>query len=110
MIEFPNFSRDQLCSIYFQMLNDSFEYESDFKPVVRDFFNSIDEDALMAKNFSNARFVRNLFERTCAKASMRKAFDKSGKLLLTKEDFHMASSDRVFQSLISKKTQNRIGF
>ena len=71
VIEFPNYTREQLCQIYFKMLGNSFEYDEDFQSAVTEYFNSISDETLSAKDFSNARFVRNLFERTCAKASMR---------------------------------------
>lgn len=110
IIEFPNYTREQLCKIYFKMLGDSFEYDDEFSKAVNDYFNSISNDALESKDFSNARFVRNLFERTCAKASMRTQLSNFDKMILTAEDFKLASTERAFESLVSKKSRITIGF
>lgn len=61
VIEFPNYTREQLCQIYFKMLGNSFKYDEDFQSAVTEYFNSISDETLSAKDFSNARFVRNLF-------------------------------------------------
>lgn len=110
ILEFPNYTREQLCEIFFKMLGEGFEYDDDFRDAVTEYFNTIDDDALEAKDFSNARFVRNLFERTCAKAGMRQRFDKVGKLVLSKEDFRLASSESAFRALIDKKSKAKLGF
>lgn len=111
IIEFPNYTREQLCQIYLKMLGGgAFECDDDFKLAVKQYFDAISDEVLAAKDFSNARFVRNLFERTCAKASMRRQLERSGRLRLTAEDFRMASSERVFESLLAKKAPNRLGF
>lgn len=110
IIEFPNYTREQLCQIYFKMLGNSFEYDEDFKSAVTEYFNSISDETLAAKDFSNARFVRNLFERTCAKASMRMQLSGISKLTLTTDDFKLASTERAFQALVAKKSRITIGF
>ena len=110
VIEFPNYTREQLCQIYFKMLVNSFENVEDFQRAVTEYFNSISDETLSAKDFSNARFVRNLFERTCAKASMRKQLSGINKLTLTVDDFKLASTERAFQALVAKKSRITIGF
>lgn len=110
IIEFPNYTREQLCRIYFKMLGNSFEYDESFKCAVTDYFNSISDETLASKDFSNARFVRNLFERTCAKASMRIQLSGISKLTLTVDDFKLASTERAFQALVAKKSRITIGF
>lgn len=110
IIEFPNYTREQLCLIYFKMLGNLFEYDDEFKQAVEDYFNSISNEALESKEFSNARFVRNLFERTCAKASMRTQLSSFDNIILTAEDFKLASTERAFQALVSKKSRITIGF
>lgn len=110
IIEFPNYTREQLSQIYLNMVGDNVEYSDDLCDAVKDYFNAISDEVLSSKTFSNARFVRNLFERTCAKAGIRKKMEKADKLVLTKEDFLLASSERSFERLLEKKTKNRIGF
>lgn len=110
IIEFPNYTREQLCQIYFKMLGTSFEYDESFQCAVTDYFNSISDETLASKDFSNARFVRNLFERTCAKASMRMQLSGMSRLTLTTDDFKLASTERAFQALVAKKPRITIGF
>lgn len=57
---------------------------------------------LKSKNFSNARFVRNLFERTCGKATMRARLAGEAAVVLTKEDLRAAGSDREFAAMMEK--------
>jgi hypothetical protein len=71
VIEFPNFNRDELYRIYLSMIEGQFAYDEDLLPAVRAYFDALPDVVLDSKEFSNARFVRNLFERTWAKAAMR---------------------------------------
>lgn len=66
------------------------------------------DDVLSSKEFSNARFVRNLFERTWVKAAMRSQLDNKAEIVLTKDDFDMASGEKDFALNVQKKTV--IGF
>ncbi len=66
------------------------------------------DESFKSKDFSNARFVRNLFERTWAKASMRCQLENKSAVILTKDDFERASADKEFVQIIPKKTV--IGF
>ena len=67
------------------------------------------ESYITSKEFSNARFVRNLFERTWGKAALRCQLAGDEDIILTRADFTRATSDREFASLDQKKT-SRIGF
>jgi SpoVK/Ycf46/Vps4 family AAA+-type ATPase len=111
VIEFPNFTREQLYDIFVSMLENQFEYEQDLLPCVKEYFMSLPDGVLLAKEFSNARFVRNLFERTWAKASMRCQLEKSKAIVITKSDFERSSNEKEFAKLMEKKpTKNKIGF
>lgn len=110
VIDFPNYDRDQLTEIFFRMAKEQAEYDDCFRKVVYDYFSNISDDILKSKDFSNARFVRNLFERTCAKSGMRKPFADAEKIALDKEDFTLACSDNVFSELLNKKPKYSIGF
>lgn len=111
IIEFPNYTREQLYRIFMKMTDGGgIVCAEDFENAVREYFNSLSDELLRSKSFSNARFVRNLFERTCAKAGIRKKIEKAEQLVLTKEDFRQASSERAFGQLQEKKVKNRIGF
>ena len=108
VIEFPNFTRDELYTIFVNMTEDKFAYAPELLPAVKEYFDALPDELIKAKDFSNGRFVRNLFERTWGKAAMRSQLNKAGKIVLKKEDFIAASSDGDFKVNIEKKP--RIGF
>lgn len=109
VIEFPNYTRQQLFEIFMLMVNKTIKYEVGFDDVVKEYFDTLSEDVITAKEFSNARFVRNLFERTCGKAALRVQLNKDDPNLLIKEDFLAASSEAEFAKMMQKKNP-RIGF
>jgi hypothetical protein len=110
IIEFPNFTRDQLYDIFVSMIGDKFKYDEGLLPAVKAYFDSLPDSLLCSKEFSNARFVRNLFERTWAKAAMRCQLAKITDISLTKDDFDRSTQDREFKIMCESKKKNRIGF
>ncbi|MBO7607454.1 MAG: hypothetical protein J6T28_07545 [Paludibacteraceae bacterium] len=62
-----------------------------------------------SEEFANARFVRNLYERTWSKAAMRAQLSGAKKLILCKEDFLAASAEKEFEGKLAS-TRNRVGF
>ena len=109
VIEFPNFTREQLYDIFMSMVNKQFKYEETLPAAVKAYFDGLPDALLQSKEFSNARFVRNLYERTWAKATMRCQLSKISELTITKDDFDRSIQDREFTFMMSKK-KNRIGF
>lgn len=108
VIEFPNFTREQLYDIYVSMLKKSFKYEEELLPAVKQYFENLTDEVMQSKEFSNARFVRNLFERTWAKASMRCQLNNTSEVVINKDDFERASSEKEFNLI--KKKKSLIGF
>lgn len=109
IIEFPNYSREQLFEIFMLMTKNNFKYHGEFESAVKDYFNSLPDEVIEAKEFSNARFVRNLFERTWGKAVLRTQMSKADSITLLPEDFIAASSEKEFKKIMEK--QNRtLGF
>lgn len=109
IIEFPNYTREQLCDIFMLMVNKNFKVQDGFQEAVEEYFTSLPDEVVMSKEFSNARFVRNLFERTWGKAVLRSQLNKEDPSVLTKEDFLLASSEKEFKKIMLK--QNRtLGF
>lgn len=106
VIEFPNYSREQLFVIYMNMAKKRFVYDVDFERTVKEYFSNLSEEAITAKEFSNARFVRNLFERTWGKAAMRSQLHKIECNKLTKEDFLMASAEKEFNRTLEKQNKS----
>ena len=110
-IQFPNYSREELTEIFFRMLDGHFEYDESLKTAVEDFFNSLSEDVMTSADFSNARMVRNLYERVWGKAAYRKMLNKESKLILRGEDLNAAASEQDFSRLIHTPSKKRlIGF
>jgi SpoVK/Ycf46/Vps4 family AAA+-type ATPase len=109
VIEFPNFTRDQLFAIYRSMMEEKFAYSDDLLPAVKEYFDSLPDAFLTSKEFSNGRFVRNLFERTWAKAAMRCQLAKITNVTLTKDDFVRSIADSEFKINAVKKKRS-IGF
>lgn len=107
-IEFPNFTREQLYEIFESMVKARFKYDKQLLNAAHEYFNNLSDEIIQAKEFSNARFVRNLFERTWAKAAMRCQLSGKQGIVLTKDDFEHASADKEFAVKATKKT--RIGF
>ncbi len=109
IIEFPNYTREQLYDIFMLMVNKNFKYHDGFEEAVKNYFLSLPDEVVLAKEFSNARFVRNLFERTWGKAVLRAQLNKEDNFVLTKEDFLLSSSEKEFKKIMQK--QNRtLGF
>ncbi len=109
IIEFPNYTRDQLFEIFMMMTKKNFTWQEGFEEAVKEYFTTLPEDVVTAKEFSNARFVRNLFERTWGKAVMRAQFNKEDPSVLIKEDFTQASSEKEFKKIMEKKNRT-LGF
>lgn len=107
-IEFPNFTREQLYLIFESMVKGRFKSDKQLLAAAHAYFNVLPDEIIQAKEFSNARFVRNLFERTWAKAAMRCQLNGRQNIVLTKDDFEHASADKEFAIKAVKKT--RIGF
>ena len=108
IIEFPNFTRDELFFIFKQQLKKAFGYDEDLLTTAENFFKNLPEAMVTSKSFSNARFVRNLFERTWAKAAMRCQLNGTTQIHLTSDDFNRAAAEKEFGPLQDKR--KTIGF
>ncbi|MBR6790244.1 MAG: AAA family ATPase [Oscillospiraceae bacterium] len=108
VIHFPNYSREDLTRIFMSMVKSHFQYEEALEEAVSSYFANLPDSLLESKEFANARFARNLFERTMAKASVRRLVDPDTPFMLCACDFDKASADREFQQLQKKKVT--IGF
>lgn len=110
-IEFPNYSRDDLEKIFFTMLDGTFDYEDGLKEAVHEFFAALPEETFKSKEFSNARLVRNLYERTWGKAAYRQSLEGGGDIRILKSDLAGATADSEFKKLMKKNFERRaIGF
>ena len=111
-VEFPNYTREDLEEIFFRMLEGNFECEEGFRDAAHEFFSAVPDEALQSKTFSNARFVRNLYERTWGKAAYRHSLGGDGATVrILKSDLAGATADKEFDALLKKKEERRvIGF
>jgi SpoVK/Ycf46/Vps4 family AAA+-type ATPase len=109
VIDFPNFTREQLYEIYVSMVKKQFKAEDALFVAAKAFFDGIPDSIIESKEFSNARYVRNLYERTWAKASMRCQLDGATDITIKKVDFDAATADKEFNFNAKKKTV-KIGF
>ena len=107
-IEFPNYSRGDLEKIFFTMLDGNFDYEDGLKDAVHEFFSKVPDETLNSKDFSNARFVRNLYERTWGKAAYRRSLDADGALKILRSDLAGATADSEFVKLLKKGPERSI--
>ena len=108
-ITFPNYSKNDLYNIFISMASKNFTVTDDLCVVAKEYFDNLPEEFITSKEFSNARFVRNLFERTWGKASIRISISKSDKYELLADDFKQAIADGEF-TFIEKKKKTPIGF
>ncbi|MCR5331857.1 MAG: AAA family ATPase [Lachnospiraceae bacterium] len=108
VLHFPNYSREQLFEIFMLMVRKHFEYTQGLEEEAGNFFKTLSDEYLESKEFANARFVRNLYERTWSKAALRNSLSGSRDMILTKEDFIAASGEKEFgEKLMTKK---KLGF
>ena len=91
------------------MLKKNFEYDEEVETAAKDYFDSLEDAVLQSKEFSNGRFVRNLFERTWAKAAMRREMGE-GKLRVIKDDFLRSIADSEFKKSRLISGGKKIGF
>lgn len=108
-IEFPNYKKEELAKIFMNLVKKTFTYDEEFEQCIDDYFSGLSDDVLNAKNFSNVRFVRNLFERTWGKAAMRCQMENTECKKLTVSDFTLASADKEF-ALKPQEKKRRLGF
>ncbi|MBQ7926768.1 MAG: AAA family ATPase [Lachnospiraceae bacterium] len=111
-IKFPNYSREEMKEIFFKMMDGVFEYEQELPVEVERFLEDLPDELLQSDSFSNARMVRNFFERIWGKAAYRKHINKEEELTIKKEDLWAAREEREFRELTGggQKKRHSIGF
>lgn len=108
-IEFRNYTKEELVDIFFHMLGDNFAYTDGFDQSIRSFFAALPDSLWQESSFSNARMVRNLYERIWSKAAYRKQILGLSGVVLQEDDVQRAVADKEFQELLLKNTI-KIGF
>lgn len=108
VIHFPNYSRQQLFEIFMLMVRKHFNYAPELESEVKDYFDNLSDEYLGSKEFANARFVRNLYERTWSKAALKASLSGTTNIILTREDFIAASGEKEFSEKLVMKA--KLGF
>ncbi|MBR2889756.1 MAG: AAA family ATPase [Oscillospiraceae bacterium] len=93
---FPNYSREDLFRIFLRMAQgDGFQLTPDAHDAAQRYFDGLPEELVTAGDFANARFVRNLFERTWSKSIMRAQLDGTDPMTIQAQDFETAAAEDV---------------
>ena len=108
-VEFPNFTREELYLIFKSMAKHDFACDEELLCAAREYFDSLPESMITAKEFANGRFVRNLYERVWAKAALRCQLEGSEDVVLKRIDFELSTQDGEF-NLMNQKKKRPIGF
>lgn len=103
-ITFPNYTREQLHQIFMLMVDKAkYEVTDDFSEHVKNFFLSLPDSFIESKQFGNARYVRNIFERTWSKALLRCPAGKYEIPPLSPADFDAAKAEFEIPATKNKK-------
>ena len=107
-IDFPSYTKKQLTEIFMLMVRKHFAYNPELEQTVANFFDSLDQAYIDSQDFANARFVRNLYERTWSKAAIRSQMDSLDCVRITSDDFRAAASEGEFSEKLM--TKHTLGF
>ena len=108
LLEFKSYTKEQLLEIFLLMARRHFRCEDSLVAAAKEFFDKLDPAYMSSMDFSNARFVRNLYERTWSKAAVRMQISGAKEIVLTGEDLIVAAADREFSERLTVKKS--IGF
>lgn len=108
IIDFPSYSRQQLHEIFMLMFKKHFKYTEEFEAEAKKYFSELPSEYLESKEFANARFARNLYERTWSKAALRAGLSGEKEIVIDATDFLAARSEEQFSEKIAIK--NKLGF
>ena len=107
-IDFPGYTKQQLTDIFMLMVKKHFSYDNDLEQTAKNFFFSLDQNYMDSPDFANARFVRNLYERTWSKAAIRSQINGLESITITSDDFRQAASENEFSERL--QTRHTLGF
>ncbi len=108
VLHFPNYSKQQLFEIFMLMIRKHFSYTPEFEEAAKNFFFDLPDEYLNSRELANARFVRNLYERTWSKGSLRASLAGLNTVQLLREDFIAASEEKEFSERLERKA--KVGF
>ena len=108
---FPNYSREDLFRIFLRMAEGgSFHLTPEAHNEAQRYFETLPDAVITAGDFANARFVRNLFERSWSKSVMRAQLDGSDPMTITAADFVTAAAEDVNNLGKKQSKKSRPGY
>jgi len=110
-IVFKDFSRTELGEIFLRMARrNKFHLEDGLEGEIMKYFDKLPEKVTKAGKFTNARYVRNLFDRTWSKTLLRAEIDHKDIREITKQDFRLAAAES--SEILNKKEPRKypLGF
>ncbi|WP_031553547.1 AAA family ATPase [Oribacterium sp. FC2011] len=110
-IEFKDFSRKELGDIFLRMVRrNKFSLEEGLREEILKYFDKLPEKVTKSGKFTNARYVRNLFDMTWSKTLLRAEIDQNDGRLITRQDFRLAASESA--EILNKKEPRKypLGF
>ncbi|MCR5733027.1 MAG: AAA family ATPase [Lachnospiraceae bacterium] len=113
-IKFRNFTKDEMYQIFMNMAGKVYKVDDDLSDAAKKYFLALSKELMDEESFANARFARNLYERTVSKAALRTQASMGGRIsdsseiVLKAEDFKKACEASEFKDLMQKKS--RFGF
>lgn len=111
VLEFPNYTREELAAIFMQMVRTGgFEAGEGLEEAARNYFLGLSDQVVLAHDFANARFARNLFERAWSKTVMRAQMDGSDPHVIRVEDFEAAAQEDAKALSAKNPKRSRMGF
>ncbi len=110
-IEFPNYTKEELEDIFWSNMGEG-EHDKAVEDAVRKFVNSIAEETLKSKTFSNGRLIRNLYERAWGKAAYRYYTGEDKEVVIRAEDIVTSTEENDFAKMVKgeKEGVGPIGF
>ncbi|SFG54232.1 AAA family ATPase [Oribacterium sp. WCC10] len=110
-VEFKDFSRTELGEIFLRMVRrNKFQLEDGLDKEIMNYFDELPEKVTKSGKFTNARYVRNLFDRTWSKTLLRSEIDHDNGRKITRQDFRLAAAESA--EILNKKEPRKypLGF
>ena len=112
-VHFPNYTREELAEIFQKMMGqDGVQAGEGLFEAAGKFFSEIPEQAFQAKDFGNARLVRNIYQQAYGIAAVRLDAGRMEDIVISPEDFKKACEicRRQIPGMEKGGESTRIGF
>lgn len=110
-VTFPDFSGEELAEIFLRMVRkNGLSAGKGLDSQVRSYFGELPEKIRGAADFSNARYVKNLFEKTVSKTIARSRIDHTDRRKILASDFDLACGENKRELNRKQAEHRKIGF